>query len=171
MSQRARIVCWMDHEARTTTDKNIATRAVRYFPLLFRGTESANVKRVLRLWGSRDYYRNSTENGSCLGSSIVLTRNTKFGPRCIDLWAKSGRSFKRQYYTNALHLKLKDGFARLKALEVKFSYPTLLLLAKDTQHINTSEHCSENTIDPAIEKFLKYLLSVLGFKDTPLCTT
>ena len=76
-------------------EKHIPSRAIRQFPMMFRGNEKANNAKAARLWAASEeilVYERRPDN---LGIPISLTRMIRAGFKRGYIKARRGRGRKR----------------------------------------------------------------------------
>jgi DDE superfamily endonuclease len=112
-------------------EKHIASKAVKNFPEMFRGTEKANLQKASRWWKARDAFLLLFKNGEGpLEKKSLSVNQDGPGRKRVQMKAVTGRGPKRQAWVEWLHMKLLEEFRRLKAARVKFSPKLLLAMAR-----------------------------------------
>jgi hypothetical protein len=130
-SDRVKVMEWMIEEASRCGEKHIASKAVKNFPEMFRGTEKANLQKASRWWKARDAFLLLFKNGEGPIEKKSLSVNQDGpGRKRVQMKAVTGRGPKRQAWVEWLHMKLLEEFRRLKAARVKFSPKLLLAMAR-----------------------------------------
>ena len=76
---RAKIVRWIFKEANKTSEKQIASHAVRQFPSLFRSNQNSNLVRSTTLRKRREDYDVALTTESCRESTTTISRKTFVG--------------------------------------------------------------------------------------------
>lgn len=86
--QRARIVEWMMTEVSGHSVKNIASKAVKEFPLLFRTSPNADLVRATRVWKSRYDFHDGGGGVQKVGNTSCIRRTTVNFVKRVRLKAK-----------------------------------------------------------------------------------
>lgn len=115
------------HTAYVDGDKDIAAKAVRSFPLLFKTFPNVDMTRAMRLWEMGDRFLALVQDDLTLRLSI--SRNTPAGLKRVNLKVVSGRGRKRSPFVDTLHHDLKSEFDPLQKHSVKFNHSLLRIPA------------------------------------------
>ena len=73
-AERIRIVTLVNNEAQEVDAKHIPSRAMRQFPMLFRGNEKAKNAKACGLWKYREDIANYSRGRDNRGHPISITR-------------------------------------------------------------------------------------------------
>lgn len=88
-----RVVKWMIQTAANETEKQISPNSIKQFPLLFRMSSNAHLRRVVRLWKDQEMF--STNSGSLcnIDSRSCIQRNNGLRVRQVSrkAWLRSGQ--------------------------------------------------------------------------------
>ena len=146
------VLDWMLEEARTSGEKNLASRTVARFPEHFRGNKNANLTKASRWWKGRGDFLNSMISKE----SLSLSRCQRGIRRKLLRKASQGRGRKRAPWVSWLHEKLIDEFTRLRKAGLKFSPSMLRLLARriliDSEESFSAKYLDERNGRVIIEK-------------------
>ena len=125
LSSRKRVAEWMIDEEMQGRSDRIASRAVRQFLELFRGSANAALTKASRWWRSR---HNTLLQSKERGSMSVSGRRDGLRRRFM-VKAAGGRGRKRSDWVVWLHGELVEEFDRLRKAGLKFTPATLRHLA------------------------------------------
>lgn len=156
--QRVKVIQWMKKTVEEQGEKNIASKAVKNFPLLFRTSLNADIRRAVRLWADRNKYEGENGDVITVGSTSCIRRNTTNGMKQVRLKAGTGRGRKRAAWVEALHIELREEFDRLRRVGVKFNLNTLRLLAKSIHANVENPTYGPSHVDERSGKFQKDMI-------------
>ena len=120
-ADRIQVVSWMIETSQQDGEKHIPSRAVRHFPMLFRGNEKANNAKAVRLWAAREEILGYQRRPDNLDIPISLTRMIRAGFKRVYIKARSGRGRKRATWVSTLHDDLLHDFERLRKTGMKIN--------------------------------------------------
>jgi hypothetical protein len=127
------IAKWMIDEAeRSGSDDKIISKAVKHFPLWFRGNQKANLQKASRIWKEKEFWK----EGKCRKSLSVKDKQGR--SRVSFKVARRGRGRKREDWVLWLYKELHEDWQRLRKAGVQFSLPVLQVHAKNI--LRNSEH-------------------------------
>lgn len=150
LAQRRQVAEWMIQEvARCSTEKHIASKAVRHFPSLFPGNPKANLMRASRIWRQRDQLI-APELDMPATSPHSSSHPAVVGR--IQKQALPGRGRKRASWSDALQRDLLREFQRLRCAGLRFSPKVVRNAAASLLSRSTSTEYSASMIDPRSEK-------------------
>lgn len=152
-NQKYKIALWMVEQESNDVSK-IPSKAVREFPMLFRGAENANISRAMRYWKDRENIVSSYKPNGKMGNDLFMSRATKSGLRRRISKTAAGRGRKRAAWVTELYEDLFEEFCRLRSCSVKFNSNLLLIVAKKLVVDSTTGAYGPNIRDPRSGKLL-----------------
>lgn len=154
LAQKVRVLKFMQQYVNEHGEKRLPTVTVTRFPDLFRGSLQAAIMKALRIWRTRDKFKNEKGEYSLKGTGSSFTRVTGGTVKRTDAKALPGRGRKRSAWVDALHVDLRAEFDRLRRLGVKFNLKTLQALAVQLINSSTNDAYHSTTMHPATEQFI-----------------
>ena len=143
---RKEVILWMTEDAAANGERNLASRAVRAFPVYFRGNEKANLQKASRWYKHQVKYLDE-EAEADLTDGTIMTHVQPFKRARAHMKCAPGRGRNRAPWVTWLYGELLDEFHRLRKSGIDISTKSLVDIAHRILIYSNSEY-NHLTVDP-----------------------
>lgn len=154
---RKEVILWMTEDAATNGERNLASRAVRAFPVYFRGNEKANLQKASRWYKEQDKYLDE-EAEADFTDGMIMTHVQPFKRARAHMKCAPGRGRNRAPWVTWLYGELLDEFHRLRQSGIDISTKLLIEVTHRILIYSKSEY-NHLTVDPKDGRLLMSKIS------------